>query len=146
MPSEDLLSAYLDSEVTADERALVEQRLAESDEWRAALDEVRSTRDLLRGLPVREAPDGFWDDLLRDGPEPVADLDAGRRRRRNRVVSWIAGAAAAAAIAAVIFVPGETRVKPPVGTLVASHAARSSVSEEPLSQLAPVATPMRFRK
>jgi anti-sigma factor RsiW len=144
-PSEDLLSAYLDDEVTADERALVEQRLGESEEWRAVLDEVRSTRDLLRRLPVRDAPDGFWDELLSDDPAPVSDLDA-RRRRRNRVVSWIAGAAAAAAIAAVIFVPGETRVKPPVGTLVAAHAARSSVSEEPLSQLAPVATPMRFRK
>jgi hypothetical protein len=76
-----------------------------------------------------------------DVRQPVS-LDA-RRRRRTRVAGWVAGVAAAAAIVAVVLVPPENTVKPPVGTLVTSHAARSSLNEEPVSQLAPVATPVR---
>jgi hypothetical protein len=35
-------------------------------------------------------------------------------------------------------------VKPAVATLVSRHAVRSSVSEEPLSQLAPVSKPVKL--
>jgi anti-sigma factor RsiW len=147
-PPEDVLSAYLDGEATADERALVERELATSEEWRAVMTELRETRDLLRGLPVHDAPPGFWAGVLAgDAEQPVSravsptPLDS-RRRRRTRVAGWVAGAAAAAAIVAVVLVPQEDTVKPPVGTLVTSHAARSSLSAEPVSQLAPVATPV----
>ena len=143
-PPEELLSAYLDGEVSPEERALVEEQLEQSSEWRAVLTEVRETRALVCALPERDAPDGFWSGVLDDAPAPVS-LDS-RRTRRGRVAGWIAGAAAAAAIAAVVFVPRESEVKPRVATLVTSHAARSSVSEEPVSQLAPVATPVRFRR
>ena len=142
-PSEDLLSAYLDGELDAEDRRLVEGRLEESAEWRAVLVELRETRALLRGLPMRQAPPGFIDGLLAsDDPAPV-QLDA-KRGRRARIAAWVAGAAAAAAIVAVVLVPSETRVKPAVATLVNSHAARSSVSEEPVSELAPVAAPVRL--
>jgi anti-sigma factor RsiW len=142
-PSEDLLSGYLDGELDADDRALVDARLDESVEWREVLEELRETREFLRGLPVREAPPGFIDGLLQsDDPAPV-QLDA-NRRRRTRIAGWVAGAAAAAAIVAVVLVPSETRVKPAVATFVTSHAARSSVSEEPVSELAPVAASVRL--
>ncbi len=52
--------------------------------------------------------------------------------------------AAAAAIVAVVLVPGQSRVKPAVATLVSRHAVRSSVTEEPVSQLAPVAEPVKL--
>ena len=142
-PSEDLLSAYLDGELDADDRALVEGRLEASAEWREVLEELRETRELLRGLPVREAPPGFIDGLLESGDPAPVRLDA-KRRRRTRIAAWVAGAAAAAAIVAVVLVPSQTRVKPAVATLVNSHAARSSVSEEPVSELAPVAAPVRL--
>jgi hypothetical protein len=143
--------------VTPDERALVESRLAESEEWRAVLDEVRETRALLRGLPVQDAPDGFWDSMLdvraddedgagEDGEDaPVVAIGSGRRSRGKRAVAWLAGAAAAAAVVAVLVVPSQTKVKPSVATLVNQHAARSSVTEEPVSQLAPVTKPVRLR-
>ncbi|MGZ4691934.1 MAG: anti-sigma factor family protein [Acidimicrobiia bacterium] len=143
-PPEDLVSAYLDDEATPEERALVEQQLAESAEWRAVLDEVRSTRQLLGSLPVREAPTGFWDALLQPDIAPPVRLDTERRRRGKRAVTWMAGAAAAAAIAAVVLVPGQSRVKPAVATLVSRHAVRTSVSEEPVSQLAPVTKPVEL--
>lgn len=142
-PSEDLLSAYLDGELDADDRALVESRLETSAEWRQVLVELRETRELVRGLPMREVPPGLFDELpAPEVPAPVS-VDA-KRRRRTRIAGWVAGAAAAAAIAAVILVPSQTRVKPAVATFVNSHAARSSVSEEPVSELAPVAAPVRL--
>lgn len=48
---DELLSAYLDGEVTADERALVERRLAESVEFRQLHDELRALRTSLERLP-----------------------------------------------------------------------------------------------
>ena len=142
-PSEDLLSAYLDGELDADDRAIVDGRLEKSAEWREVLEELLETHELLRGLPVREAPPGFIDGLLQSDDPVPGQIDT-KRRRRTRIAGWIAGAAAAAAIAAVVLVPSETRVKPAVATLVNSHAARSSVSEEPVSELAPVAAPVRL--
>lgn len=143
-PPEELLSAYLDGEATPDERALVERHLEGSGEWRAVLAEVRATRELLLALSVREAPTGFWDALLQPDVAPPVRLDTARRWRGKRVVGWLAGAAAAAAIAAVVLVPGQSRVKPAVATFVSRHAVRSSVTEEPVSQLAPVATPVKL--
>ncbi len=57
----DMLSAYLDGELTDAERAQVETQLESSPEWREELAEVRAARDALRGLPERDAPVGFWD-------------------------------------------------------------------------------------
>jgi anti-sigma factor RsiW len=150
-PPEELLSAYLDGEVTAEERALVEARLSESQEWRTVLAEVRETRELLQGLPTRDAPPGFWDSLLAsDDPvpataAPVVPMESARHRRGKRIVAWCAGAAAAAAVVAVLLVPSQSQVKPSVATLVNQHAVRSSVTEEPVSQLAPVTKGVRLR-
>ncbi len=150
-PPEELLSAYLDGEVTDEERAVVDARLAASAEWRDVLEEVRSTRALLQGLPMRDAPPDYWESLLApgdaapDGDAPVVPIESARRRRTKRIVAWCAGAAAAAAVVAVLVVPSQTQVKPSVATFVNQHAIRSSVSEEPVSQLAPVTKPVRLR-
>jgi anti-sigma factor RsiW len=144
-PPEELLSAYLDGEATPDERALVERRLEDSAEWREVLAEVRSTRALLLGLPVHDAPTGFWDSVLQPEVAPPVQLETARRRRGKQVIGWLAGAAAAAAIAAVVLVPEQSQVKPSEATLVSRHAARSSVTEEPVSKLAPVARPVALR-
>jgi anti-sigma factor RsiW len=150
-PPEALLSAYLDGEVTAEERTLVDARLAESAEWRAVLEEVRETRELLQGLPTIDAPPGFWDSMLASDDRapaesvPVVAIESARHRRGKRIVAWCAGAAAAAAVAAVLLVPSQSQVKPSVATFVNQHAVRSSVSEEPVSQLAPVTRSVRLR-
>ena len=47
----ELLSAYLDDEVSSEERALVEQRLAESAEFRQLRDELAALRTGLENLP-----------------------------------------------------------------------------------------------
>jgi anti-sigma factor RsiW len=143
---EDLLSAYIDGELDAATRDAVETRLAASPEWRAVLAEVREARDAVRGLPVRDAPPGFWDGILRersDAPAAVVDLDAARLHRRPRTARWaaIGAAAAAAAIVAVAVIPGESKVRPAVATFTDAHAVRSSVDGDAVSNLAGVTVP-----
>ena len=146
----DELSAYLDDELTPNERADVERRLAESPALRAELDEVRGARDAMRGLPAREAPAGFWDNVItgvRDTDieagdtqveaAPVVDLD-GRRRRLQRIGVFAGAAAAAAAIIAVVLIPGRTSVRPNVTAVATQHAASSSDLGDSISSLAPV--------
>ena len=146
----DELSAYLDDELDTTERAALEQRLAESPELRAELDEVRTARDATRGLPTHEAPAGFWDDVIagvrdadvdavgggRETPT-VVPIDA-RRRRLMRAGVFAGAAAAAAAIIAVVLVPGRTSVRPNVTAVATQHAASSSDVGDSISSLAPV--------
>lgn len=49
------VSAYLDDELTASERARVEARLAQSEEMRAYLDDLREMRSMLRGFASEPA-------------------------------------------------------------------------------------------
>ena len=148
----DELSAYLDDELTPNERADVERRLAESPALRDELDEVRGARDAMRGLPSREAPAGFWDNVItgvRDADveageveeqvnaAPVVDLDA-RRRRWTRIGVFAGAAAAAAAVIAVVLLPGRTSVRPNVTAVATQHAASSSAIGDRISSLAPV--------
>ncbi len=55
----DALSAYLDGELNARERARLEARLQASVDLRVALDELRRTRTLLRSAPRIRAPRNF---------------------------------------------------------------------------------------
>lgn len=146
--TEDLLSAYADDELDAATRARVEARLAEDESWRVVMEEIEETRALVRGAAVREAPSGFWTDVEAvvgadaDVDEPAraapgAPVTALRSRRRTRW-SIAAGVAAAAVIAAVIVVPTPGRTRPPVATMVDTHAARASLTGEPVSTLTPM--------
>jgi len=141
---DDRLSAYLDGELDAAERDAVDGYLAESSEWRAERDEVAFARDALRGLPVHEARAGFWEEVL------SPDMAEVRARRRSRVPRLTAAATAAVAVAAVVVaslvIPSPNRVTPRVPALSDSHAVRTSVSDEPVSQLAALSMVTPFRK
>ena len=151
----DMLSAYLDDELDADERAAVDARLAESPQWRAELAEVAAARDALRGVPSQDAPDGFWDAVrahVEADEEAVGDdavaapvpiTSASSRRRWT----WVAASAAAvAAVVAVILVPHRDEVRPDVTAVVAQHGAQGSDAGEPVSMLAPVGPLAGFRR
>ncbi len=56
---EQLLSAYVDGEVTAEEAREVEELLASSEDARRELAELQATVDLVRGLPDLELPRSF---------------------------------------------------------------------------------------
>jgi anti-sigma factor RsiW len=160
----DMLSAYLDGELTDAERAAVEQRLEGSAEWRAELAQVESARAIVRGLPVRDAPPGFWDRVLAhveaetatevaaSGDRtttvevaPAVPISAARGARRGttssrgRVVTWLAGTAAAiVAVVVVVALPGQDTVTPNVTAVATQHGASTSNSGDPISGLVPV--------
>ena len=131
---ESLLSAYLDDELDAPTRAVVEAQLAERAEWRAVLEEVRETREALRSLPAVDAPPEFWARVLEDDGV-VVRLDAARRRSRL-VRRMGAAAAVAAAVLGVAFVPRPESVQPPIGTFTQAHAERASLDNDAVSNLA----------
>jgi anti-sigma factor RsiW len=65
LPDEELLSAYLDGELSADERSRVERLLAESPESRQLLDELRSIQTSLQRMPRARLGHDFADQVLR---------------------------------------------------------------------------------
>lgn len=88
-----LISSYLDNQVTADEKAAVEMRLEQDARFRQAFDGLQRTRALLRSIPQRKAPRSFA--LTREmvKPKPLA--------RWLPVFNW--GSIAASAVAALLF-------------------------------------------
>ena len=140
---DDRLSAYLDGELDAAERADVAGYLADSPEWRAERDAVAYARDTLRNLAVHEAPPGFWEGVL--SPE----LNRARVRRGSRLprlAAATAGVAVAAVVIASLVIPSSDRVTPRVPALSDSHTVRTSVSDEPVSQLAALSMITPFRR
>lgn len=55
----ELLSSYLDGQLNPSESARLETRLSSDPNLRAAMDDLRATRRLLRQLPSRKAPRNF---------------------------------------------------------------------------------------
>src|SRR5690349_13934849 len=55
-PHEEVLSAYCDGELSADEKASVEQRLTGDPAYRQLYEELRAQRSALRSLPRLRAP------------------------------------------------------------------------------------------
>ncbi len=87
----DLLSPYLDDEVSEEERNLVEQALANSLELRQTLDSLRQTVDLVAALPALAAPRPFTlsaADAEAISPQP--------QPKWFRLSAWVGGLAMAA--------------------------------------------------
>jgi hypothetical protein len=55
----ELLSSYLDGQLSPSDSARLETRLSSEPNLRAVLDDLRGARSLLRGLPLRKAPRNF---------------------------------------------------------------------------------------
>jgi hypothetical protein len=129
----ELLSAYLDGAVSADERALAEQWLAGSDEARAEYESLAAVKATLAGLDQVDPPFGFYDRMLRQGtPEPevtsAVDRAAGRatgRAGRRRSAAAVATAVVASAAAFVLIggtTAAEETVLPPIDAVASGEA------------------------
>jgi anti-sigma factor RsiW len=132
---DDALSAYLDDELAPAARRDAEAHLAGCADCRAELDDVASARKAIRILPVHAVP--------RSGPDwgDRAPYPAAPAASRNRAI-WALAAAVAAGIA--LLLPREPDVAPSLPSLADTHAARASITGDPLTQLAPIAVPVRF--
>jgi hypothetical protein len=91
------LSAYIDGELSAAERAELERHIPGCPECQEALGELRRVHDLLVALPMPKAPRSFalpLDTRLPARPGQPASQQTATRRRRAGLIQW-AGAIAA---------------------------------------------------
>ncbi|MFW6083661.1 MAG: hypothetical protein ACODAA_00420 [Gemmatimonadota bacterium] len=99
----DRLSEYLDGELRGDDAAALEARLAEDDELRAVLAELREVKDAAAARPAHAAPAGLWDGVrtrittaeTRAGASADGEREArtGLRRRLMFTLPQLAAAA-----------------------------------------------------
>ena len=61
---ENLISGYLDGQLTEEERALVEQRMQEDPATKRLVEELRANAEQMQGLPRFRAPEGFAERLM----------------------------------------------------------------------------------
>jgi anti-sigma factor RsiW len=73
IPDDELLSAYLDGELPADERLRVERLLVEQPESRQLLDELRALRGTLDAVPRYRLESDFAERVLRAAERTTND-------------------------------------------------------------------------
>jgi negative regulator of sigma E activity len=118
LPQNELLSAYLDGELTADERARVEQLLAADPAARRVVDEFRAVRGRLQALPKHTVGEDLSERVLRAAERrmlgqtaaPTGEVETpappelrpwrslARRFLTRRSLAWAAAAAAVALV------------------------------------------------
>ena len=120
---DELLSSYLDGELSVDETAAVEAHLEVSEESRRALQDLRSLSNYLSNFPVEPIPE-----------DPVVSAGASKGEApgtRSRRLPLIAAAVAAAVLVIFAVVPGDPE-SPPM--MVASHNAPAPKRDQPLAE------------
>jgi anti-sigma factor RsiW len=128
--SGELLSAYLDGELTPQERADVDGHVAGCAACRNELDDLAAARRAVRGLPMLDVPAAV---VL-----PVAPA----RRPRRRVVAWAASLAAVAVVAlGVLTAGGGAAPAFDLDTLAEQHTARVVVDPGIATVRAPEGAP-----
>ncbi|HYW80427.1 MAG TPA: zf-HC2 domain-containing protein, partial [Thermoguttaceae bacterium] len=71
LPENELFSAYLDGELTAEEQAQVERMLAESPAARQLLDQLRALSSTLQGLPQYKLDGDLSETVLRNAERAI---------------------------------------------------------------------------
>jgi anti-sigma factor RsiW len=135
---DDTLSAYLDDELAPAARREAEAHLAACPACRAELDEVAAARRAIRFMPVHATPRP----LVGGVESPPAFRPGLRPAASRRRAVWALAAAVAAAVALIL--PRDPAVAPSLPSLADTHAARASITGDPLTQLAPIAVPVSF--
>jgi hypothetical protein len=165
VPQNDLLSAYLDGELTAEEESQVERLLAASPEARQLLDELRALSSSLQALPPLAVGEDISEQVLRraerrmlsepekdlsehdesegdeeaSSPEPRVWRTILRRALRPRNLAW-SGVAVAVALLLMVMdrnQPGQSPRRVAMNKAPAEREASRVVSEEPSMRAAP---------
>jgi anti-sigma factor RsiW len=131
----DLLSAYVDGELTQRELEGVRVHLDECPECRRELQLIREARTLVRDLPPVDPPFGFFERMLPP-----------RKRWARAGVSALAAGAVASVAVMALAAPREPHVSTHVARLVDAHTASASTSGDPISELTPAAVPVSFQR
>ncbi len=111
---DDLLSAFLDRELTAAEEAVVSKHLKNSPQARQELQDYQRLSELLHQLPRRTVPAEFASSVMQRAEretliplDPVATVDrrSASRKLSRRVLALTAVGVVAASITLLVFVP-----------------------------------------
>lgn len=149
VPENELFSAYVDGELTADEQAQVEQLLAASPAARQLVDELRALSSSLQALPTHKIGEDITGRVLRraeremlserQGADPPRPVVAGpetypwrgalRRMMRPRNLVW-PGAAVAVALV-LMFADLNSFRESPSGEMATRAPATADESAEP---------------
>ena len=122
----ELLSSYLDDQISRAEKKRVEEMLANSIEWREELETLKRSKMLLMSLPKTAAPA----DLLAQLHEMANQLPAAPSfwEKLTSMLSptqtWLVGSMATAALAVAVLVGVQHANKPqpiPLSALMAAH-------------------------
>ncbi len=111
---DELISAYLDGELTGDDKSRVEELLMDSVEHRRMFNELRALRDSLKSLPRYSLGDDFADKVVRQTERvmtvPVTPTDVWPVNESpvnlpssNRRVVWAMVAVAASLLIAIVY-------------------------------------------
>lgn len=125
----DNLSAYIDGELTAGERARVERHLADCGDCRSDLHTLQATVNLMRAMPPRPAPRSF---VL---PAAARAVQA-RHRRWNAAFGALRGATVTIAMLFLLVLGGSAALSRGLLTLPGGVT-----TEAPMALMAPAGTP-----
>ena len=120
---EQILSAYLDGELSAAEAARVEKQLAERPALAATFSQLQRIRALLEGLPRAQAPDTLVDGVLAaaERPKLVSEPHAPQSPAAHR---WVRHLATAAVV--LVFLAASAVVVAVLWNAAGSEATRSA--------------------
>lgn len=114
---EEWLSAYLDGELTDDERDAVDKALAESASLQAQLNELSGVSELLKSLPQPKLGGEFASTLKLDAP---VRLSAGLPWKLGMTTSALV---AASLVAGVLWIQSDIRDEAPMSAVAVSESA-----------------------
>jgi hypothetical protein len=118
----DVLSAYLDGELTPSEAAAVRELLERSPEHRAELDRVEQARTWLRALPPVEPPEGFTEQAIAAVKRPAAEP----KKRKWGMLNLVATAAVWVAVLGFVNMSRSNDVSPDAANLAQTHTEASA--------------------
>ena len=118
----ELLSAYLDGEVTEAEQASVEDLLTHSPAHREELARVEQARTWVRALPPVEPPDGFLERAI----AAVAQPPAPAKKHKWGMLNLIATAAVWVLVLGFVNLNRSHDVSPDAATLAQTHTEASA--------------------
>ena len=136
--SHELLGAYLDDELSDQDRVALEKQLSDSAELRRALEDLKSIRKMIRALPTYELPESFADSILRRAERQML-LGASKAVLIVRSVRWFVWipVALAATLAGVLLLPpwlNRTELAKVADKTTAEAIAEDRVAVEPVEE------------
>lgn len=100
--NDELLSAYLDDEVTDGERAQVEQALADSPDTRTRLESLKQVQARIQSIPSLALPADFHERVVREAEQRAAQVARAAPAKRLKRVAAIGATVAAALVIALV--------------------------------------------